>query len=130
MKLLRWWWWCRYCRHIYFLRQDIAEAWVHFAEWGCGSLSIDTGKVVDVEVMSRYCQACVTSAPLVRSDPDKFDDFQAHHKPDCRIYHMGSVSAMEGTINIVSLTSSKSFDKKGQSNWTFKSIDIDRCDVT
>ena len=28
------------------------------------AISIDTGKVLDFEIMSRYCQACVTNAPL------------------------------------------------------------------
>ena len=63
------------------------------------SLSLDTGKVVDVEVMSRY------SAPLEKSDPDKFENFQEHYKSDCRINHMGSAPPMEdekaeGTMNI------------------------------
>ena len=75
-------------------------------------LSIDTGKVV-VGVMSRYCQACVISVSLEKSDPDKFEDSQAHHKPDCRINHMGSATVMEaeGMINIVLLTSNHSIKK-------------------
>ena len=57
-------------------------------------LSINTGKGINVDVMSHYCQACVTSAPLEKSDPDKFETFRAHHKPDCRINHMGSAPAI------------------------------------
>ena len=74
-------------------------------------LSIDTGKVIDVDVISRYCQACVTSAPLEQSDPDKFENFLAHHKPDYRINCMGSAPAMEaeGTVNIFK----RSMEKKG-----------------
>ena len=90
-------------------------------------LSIDSGKVVDVKVMSRYSQACVTSAPLEKSDPDKFEDFQAHHKPDCRITHMDSASAIEavGTMNILK----RSKDKRGCDMLTFMETAIQKVSV-
>ena len=42
------------------------------------AISVDTGKVFDVEIMSRYCQACFTNTPLEKKDPEKFPVFQAH----------------------------------------------------
>ena len=30
-------------------------------------ISIDTGRILDLDVMSQYCQACVTNVPLERT---------------------------------------------------------------
>ena len=63
-------------------------------------MSIETGKVLDIEVMSRYCQSCVSNEHLKETDTEKFEEFQASH--ECGINHKGSAPAMEmkGTIKI------------------------------
>lgn len=63
-------------------------------------ISIETGKVLDVEPMSRYCNACVANDKLKDIDPAKYETFQASHA--CRNNHKGSAPAMEkdGTIRI------------------------------
>ena len=63
---------------------------------------MDTGKVLDIEIMSRYCQSCVANAPLAKTDPNKFAEFRATHEPECQITHDGSAPAKEaeGTVNI------------------------------
>ena len=51
------------------------------------AISIDTRRILNVEVTSRYCQACVTNAPLEKTHPDKFEDFQIQHQSECGINH-------------------------------------------
>ena len=59
------------------------------------AISIDIGRVLDAEVMSRYCQACITNGPLEKTHPDKFEDFQIQHQPECGINRKGSAPAIE-----------------------------------
>ena len=65
-------------------------------------ISMDTGEVLDIEIMSRYCQSCDANATLEKTDPKEFAEFRATHEPDCQINHDGSALAMEaeGTVNI------------------------------
>ena len=56
-------------------------------------ISTDTGKVLDVEVMSRYCNACVMHEKLKLTDPAKYEQYQLSH--ECGINHRGSAPAME-----------------------------------
>ena len=53
-------------------------------------ISMDTGKVLDIEIMSRYCQSCVTNASLEKTNPNKFAEFRATHETECQINHDGS----------------------------------------
>ena len=63
-------------------------------------MSTDTGKVLDVEVMSRYCNACVVHEKLKLTDPARDEQYQLSH--ECGINHRGSAPAMEkdGAVNI------------------------------
>ena len=63
-------------------------------------MSTDTGKVLDVEVMSRYCNAGVMHEKLKLTDPAKYEQHQLLH--ECGINHRGSAAAMEkdGAVNI------------------------------
>ena len=63
-------------------------------------MSSDTGKVLDVEVMSRYCDACVVHEKLKLTAPAKYDRYQLSH--ECGINHGGSAPAMEkdGAVDI------------------------------
>ena len=56
-------------------------------------ISIETGKVEDVEIMSSYCNACVSNEQLKEGDPNKYEEFKASH--DCGLNHKGSAPAME-----------------------------------
>ena len=49
-------------------------------------LSTDTVKILDVEPMSRFCNACVSNEKLKETDPAKYEEFKASQ---------GSVPAME-----------------------------------
>ena len=73
---------------------------------------IATDRILDVEVMSRYCQACVANAPLEKTRPDKFEDFQIQHQPECGINHKGSAPTMDalGAVSI-SWSRSKAYGK-------------------
>ena len=66
------------------------------------TISMDTGRILDSEMMSRYCQMCVSNEHLKNSDPEKYELFRANHGPDCMINHKGSAPAMEvsGTKSI------------------------------
>ena len=43
-------------------------------------MSTDTGKVLDVEVMSRYCNTCVMHGKLRLTDPAKYEQYQLSHE--------------------------------------------------
>ena len=45
-----------------------------------GIMSTDTGKVLDVEVMSRYCNTCVMHEKLKLTDPAKYEQYQLSHE--------------------------------------------------
>ena len=66
------------------------------------SLSIDTGKVLDIEVMSRYCNACVNCSKYKDSNPEQYKQLTESHEPECMVNHRGSAPAMEveGTVAI------------------------------
>jgi len=63
-------------------------------------LSIDTGKVLDVDIMSRYCQGCTNAKRIKYSNPIKYERLLSNHI--CRNNHAGSAPAMElsGAKNI------------------------------
>ena len=58
-------------------------------------LSMDTGKVLDIEVMSRFCQGCTNAKVYQIKNPTKYDTLMKKHI--CRINHKGSAPAMEIT---------------------------------
>ena len=58
-------------------------------------ISVDTGRVLDAEVLSRYCQSCVRNEKLKTSDRYKFEQFKTSHEQECLINHKGSAPAME-----------------------------------
>ena len=44
---------------------------------------MDTGRILDIETMSRYCQSCVTNEKF--TEPEKFEVFKINHAPNCMI---------------------------------------------
>lgn len=66
------------------------------------TIAMDTGKIIDYESMSRYCQTCISLKKIKTSDPQKYEESNIAHQMDCLINHKGSAPAMEvfGTKNI------------------------------
>ena len=56
-------------------------------------ISMITGRVLDVEAMSRYCKCCVSNENLKETDPEWCEDFKANH--NCKLNHQGSAPSME-----------------------------------
>ena len=54
---------------------------------------MESGKVLDIEVMSRYCQSCVTNESLKDIDPVKYQRKIADHY--YMMNHKGSAPRME-----------------------------------
>ena len=57
------------------------------------AISIDTGKVIDVPCLSKYCQGCISMELYKDSDPERYELWNSEHK--CSINHTGSAPAME-----------------------------------
>ena len=58
-------------------------------------ISIDSGKLVDVEAMSRYCRECAIHTRLLQDDHDALAKWKESHKDDCKLSHEGSAPSME-----------------------------------
>ena len=56
-------------------------------------LSMKTGRVIDVESMSRYCKVCVTNEKFKVTDPLKYETLMANHA--CKLNYQGSAPSME-----------------------------------
>ena len=60
------------------------------------AISIDTGKIVDVEPMSRYCRKCAINEKQKQSDPVAYESFLAAHS-NCACNYKRSFPNMEVT---------------------------------
>ena len=60
------------------------------------AISIDTGKVVDCEIMARYCKACKSNEDLKTTDPQAYATWQATHK--CSLNFYGSAPKIKRSI--------------------------------
>ena len=54
------------------------------------AISMDTGRILDVEVMTRYCQGCINIMKY-KDDLELYEHLQKEHK----INHVGSAGKME-----------------------------------
>ena len=59
------------------------------------AISLDSGKVLDTEVMSRYCKSCKNKEPLQKENPEEYDKWYKAHESNCQLNHTGSAGAME-----------------------------------
>ena len=57
------------------------------------AISINTGKILDLEVMPRYCQYCVNIEVYKKDDIALYDKLKEGHI--CSINHHGSAPKME-----------------------------------
>ena len=64
------------------------------------AISVDTGKILDCEIMSRNCKACNLMEAVKRDDPIRCDIWHASH--NCKLNYRGSAPNMEkiGAIKI------------------------------
>ena len=56
-------------------------------------ISIKNGKALDIEPMSRACEACVLKEPFKKTDPLAFEEWKTSHV--CKLNHSGSAGNME-----------------------------------
>ena len=70
------------------------------------AISIDTGRIIDVEVMSRYCHGCVNLRGIKCRESDLYKSLKKHK---CTINHEGSAPKMEldGVIKFFERSTSK-----------------------
>ena len=60
---------------------------------GCTvAISMETGKILDVEPMSRYCKGCSLKESLRISNPGQYDTWKANHK--CNFNYVVSAGGM------------------------------------
>jgi len=57
------------------------------------TISVDSGKILDVEAMSKTCRSCEFYERIRATDPTNYDCWKATHV--CTINYRGSVPAME-----------------------------------
>ena len=56
-------------------------------------ISIDNGKILDIEPMTRTCISCLLHLKLKASDSKRFDEWKVTHV--CKINHIRTASSME-----------------------------------
>lgn len=68
------------------------------------AISVDNGKVIDVEPMSRYCRECAVNTRRLQDDEEALEIWKARHRDDCKLTCDGSAPSMEpeGTRRIFS----------------------------
>lgn len=57
------------------------------------AISMDTGKILDIESMTRYCRSCQMQQTASKSDPDGYAKWKESH--NCIINYKGSAPGME-----------------------------------
>ena len=57
------------------------------------AISVDSGKILDTEIMSHYCKSCKGKENLKKTNRPAYDEWFSKH--DCKINHIGSAGAME-----------------------------------
>ena len=59
------------------------------------AISMDTGKIVDIEPMSRFCKVCSQHQSLRKSNPKSYEIWKARHAATCKANYKGSAPNME-----------------------------------
>ena len=59
------------------------------------TISLESGRIIDTEPMSCYCQKCALNYKFKATDPLKYETFLARHENSCMANHKGSAGAME-----------------------------------
>ena len=61
------------------------------------AVSVWTGKVIDIEIMSRHCKSCVANESLKIVNPVEYDVWKNSHNKYCHLNYVGSAPGMEAT---------------------------------
>ena len=66
------------------------------------AISVDTGKFIDCEIMSRNCKSCNVMQNIKQRDPGRYKTWYASHIHKCSLNYHGSALNMEkvGAVNI------------------------------
>ena len=56
-------------------------------------ISMDNGKILDIQLMTQTCKSCLLHEKLKTSDPKRFEEWKVTHV--CKINHVGTASNME-----------------------------------
>jgi len=59
------------------------------------AISVSTGKVIDVETLSRHCKNCLEHQSLKEENPVEYESWLADHEENCQLNHDGSAGSME-----------------------------------
>ena len=59
------------------------------------AISVDNGKVLDIEVLFRFCKSCSSMGRILKDDPQKLEDWLGTHKESCPVNYTGTAPAME-----------------------------------
>ena len=59
------------------------------------AISIDNGKIVDLEVLNRYCKQCDIQHRLLKDNLESLNTWKESHKNICKLNHEGTAPAME-----------------------------------
>ena len=59
------------------------------------ALSINNGKVIDIEPMSRYCRECSISTRRLQVDNVALEIWRNGHQTKCKLNHQGSAPTVE-----------------------------------
>ena len=59
------------------------------------AISVDNGKIIDLECMSRYCRQCDVTKRRLKDQPYKLKMWMQEHKDECQLNHDGSAPSME-----------------------------------
>ena len=59
------------------------------------AMSVNNGKILDVEILNRYCKLCSTTSRNLKDNPEQLEEWQKIHKESCSLNYTGSAPAME-----------------------------------
>ena len=59
------------------------------------AMSVDSGKVLDIEVLPRFCKSCSSMGRILKDDPQKLEEWLETHKESCPVNYTGTAPAME-----------------------------------
>ena len=69
------------------------------SQYGIGAvIDVQTGLVLDYEVLSKYCQVCTKKQKQLGSDSEEYGEWFTSHKDSCCINFSGSSGSMEVEI--------------------------------
>ena len=59
------------------------------------AMSVDSGKVLDIEVLSRFCKSCSSMGRILKDDPQKLEEWLGTHEESCPVNYTGTAPVME-----------------------------------